>query len=113
MSFIRYLKFKIDYFVSAVSLVDKFNVAADTSQLARGYYEKLVKGISDIDLKQWEKEIKTAEDTRLEDRSVMDILGAKEPGHDQSTSAAASEGECEHGSDEEWIQLAMNIEEKQ
>jgi len=71
-----------------------------------------VNGISDVYQDKWEKEIKKAEEMRLEDPSVMDILGAKDlPKED--TTAAPRENNSAHGKIEEWIQLGINIEEKQ
>ena len=87
-------------------------VAAGTCECAQRYYQKLVQGIQKNDLSKWENEIKNAEEIRLQDRSAMDILGAKVLIH---VPAAAGEVE-ENGnsaSDVDWIQLALTIEEKQ
>ena len=56
-------------------------------------------------------EINHAEKIRLQDRSAMDILGAKEI----HNTAATVEGEESSifTSDVNWIQLALTIEEKQ
>jgi hypothetical protein len=88
-------------------------VATTTLLSANRYYEKLVDGVNDIDLRQWEDEIRHAENTRLQDRSVMDILGAKSLQRDQAADEAQSDNGSGHKSDIEWIQLAINIEEKQ
>lgn len=63
------------------------------------------------DISNWEEEIKKAEDERLYDRSVMDIIGARDT---KNVPAAAPVDECDfRDSNFEWIQLAINIEEKQ
>lgn len=93
--------------------MEKYDLAAGTSQCAQIYYEKLVKGINDMDLKKWEHDIKNAEDKRLHDRSVMDILGAKDLPKDLAAAADIPDVDSSHRSDTEWIQLALNIEEKQ
>jgi len=71
-----------------------------------------VNGISDVYQDKWEKEIKKGEEMRLQDPSVMDILGAKDlPKED--TTVVPRENNSAHGKIEEWIQLGINIEEKQ
>lgn len=59
----------------------------------------------------WEDEIVNAEEKRMDDRSVMDIIGARDT---KNVPAAASIGISDGAvSDSDWIQLAINIEEKQ
>jgi hypothetical protein len=86
-------------------------MAAATSGSAESYYRKLVETINADDLSHWEQEIKKAEDERMYDRSVMDIIGARDT---KNTPAAASIDDCDVPiSNFDWIQLAINIEEKQ
>jgi hypothetical protein len=87
-------------------------VAAGTYQCAEQYYDKLVEGISESDQDIWEKEIQHAENTRLHDRSGMDILGAKEH---RNEAAADEQSEDPFGNqlESEWIRLGITIEEKQ
>ena len=94
------------------SLIDNYNLAAGTSECADAYFSNLTDGISQANLLRWEAEIVEAETKRMNDRSVMDILGAKEVHHNTavSTSAIVDVGP-ETAAD--WIQLALNIEEKQ
>ena len=76
-----------------------------------------MKGINYIDIEKWDREIKEAEAGRLNDRSLMDIIGAKEIHREAAAAAtctsASDTGENTNGTDIEWIQLALNIEEKQ
>jgi hypothetical protein len=72
-----------------------------------------VKGISTSDLEAWELEIQIAESSRLNDRSAMDILGAREFNEDVSAASGVSDQQVEAGSAGEWIELAIDIEEKQ
>lgn len=110
---IFFRKSNVLYYQAADTLVDKYNVATSTRLSANRYYEKLVEGINEIDLRQWEKDITHAESNRLRERNVMDILGAKPL--QRADTAANFQSDSGHGSksDDEWIQLAINIEEKQ
>lgn len=71
----------------------------------------MLQGIQEVDRAKWEMEISHAEEIRLQDRTAMDILGAKE------INDTAAPGEVEDidniVSDIDWIQLALTIEEKQ
>jgi hypothetical protein len=100
-------------FYTAASLVDRYKEAAETSQKFQMYYEKMVQGISNEDLVEWEEKIQTAESARMRDRSVMDILGAKEIEVEVSAASQQSDPNLEHGSVAEWIKLALDIEELQ
>ena len=63
------------------------------------------------DISHWEQEIEKAEEERMHDRSVMDIIGARDS---KDIPAAASIGNGDgRESESNWIQLAINIEEKQ
>ena len=86
-----------------------------TYQCANVYFTNLAEGISHHSQKQWEKDIREAEDGRLENRSLMDILGAKEVlVADRDTAVQYSENRdvCTDAVSD-WLQLAINIEEKQ
>lgn len=95
----------------ATALSERFGYAAEMAETAKEYYLGLCSGINAMDMEEWETNIKLAEDLRLEDRSVMDILGAtqvnEEHGLDQAEEGPAV------GAVAEWIQLAINIEESQ
>jgi hypothetical protein len=71
----------------------------------------LVETINVADILNWEQEIKKAEDERMYDRSVMDIIGARET-KNVPAAAPIDERDCPD-SNFDWIQLAINIEEKQ
>lgn len=80
------------------------------SHSANDYYDNLTRGISDLDLQAWELQINDAEHCRLDNRSVMDIFGASQPGRDTESMEAAGHPT---GSVSDWLQLAIDIEEKQ
>jgi hypothetical protein len=81
------------------------------SHSANEYYDKFTDGISGIDLEKWENEITTAESQRMQDKSVMDILAAKQDS--SSPSQDSADATDHHGPAAEWLQLAIDIEEKQ
>jgi len=58
-------------------------------------------------------QIQHAEQTRMQDRTVMDILGAKQLQQDNVSSAASSNISAGDSQITDWIQLAIEIEECQ
>ena len=62
---------------------------------------------------EWEDQITSAERNRMEDRSVMDILGARQPVEEEAAASNQSDDNTSRGSITEWIQLGIDIEEKQ
>lgn len=86
-------------------------MAATTSESAEQYYQNLIKGINIRDLEEWEQGVNEAERTRLMDRSVMDVLGTQLPTNAESI--AQKDGAQVNGSVAEWIQMGIEIEEKQ
>jgi hypothetical protein len=75
------------------------------------YYDNLVIGISPDDIITWQGEIEQAEAERMRDRSVMDILGAVRPENERSQIDLA-EGPVDD-TVMQWLQLAIDIQEKQ
>jgi hypothetical protein len=97
--------------VKAAALIDRYILAETTSESAEQYYQNLTKGINIRDLEEWEHAIDEAELTRLEDRSVMDILGTQGPTNAESV--VHNDGVQANGSVADWIQIGIEIEEKQ
>jgi hypothetical protein len=93
------------------ALCDRFGYAAEMADAADEYYRGLCNGINEADMEEWETNIKLAERLRLEDRSVMDILGATQV--HQENGLGQGEDDPAGGAAAEWIQLAINIEESQ
>ena len=85
----------------------------ETLQIAQKYYNNLVQGIDPIDQNKWERQIQNAELTRLQDRTIMDILGAKQLVKDTVAAAASTDITLCDSSITDWIQLAIEIEECQ
>lgn len=81
------------------------------SRTADEYYAKLVIGIASADLTRWQEQIENAERNRMNDRSVMDILGASRPTAEPA--AANPPTRTSNDSILHWIQLAIDVEEKQ
>jgi len=75
------------------------------------YFSQLATSIKHSDRQRWEKEIKYAEDKRLADPSVMDIMAAQQVDLDNPQLARDMEGTI--ASSAKWIQLAIDIEEAQ
>ena len=82
-------------------------MAQDTAE----YFSKFSSSISLQNTQQWEQEIKNAESTRLRNPAAMDIMGICETPHDEQP-ASTSERNAQT-SVEEWIQIAIDLEEKQ
>jgi len=93
------------------SLCQRYTQAAAMSQSAIDYYDKLTVGIDTETVEEWEAVITRAESERKQDRSVMDILGAAKPQPDETT--ALPEINAADDSVSEWLQLAIQVEEKQ
>ena len=94
-------------------IVERYLQAAETSQIAEKYYNNLVQEIDPIDQNEWERQIQNAEITCLQDRTVMDILGAKRPVKDIVAATASADITSRNSSITDWIQLAIEIEECQ
>lgn len=95
----------------ATALCDRFGYASEMAAAAAEYYDELCHGISAADIEEWETNIKFAEQTRLADRSVMDILGASQL--QEENDLDEGEEDPAGGAVADWIQLAINIEESQ
>lgn len=73
----------------------------------------MVNGISEIDLEEWETEIHHAEENRLQDRSLMDIIGAKQHNRDRAAVSLSMNSGPIGSSVTDWIRTAIDIEEQQ
>ena len=62
---------------------------------------------------EWEDQITSAERNCMQDQSVMDILGARQPVEEEAAASNQSDDNTSRGSITEWIQLGIDIEEKQ
>jgi hypothetical protein len=82
------------------------------SQTSDDYYTRLTAGIDPNDVRRWEKDITDAERQRIHDKTVMDIIGSRTvPKSVQPESDTAPiDGVL---TSLEWLQLALEIEEKQ
>ena len=81
------------------------------SRKASEYFDHLDAG-APINLKQpWEDEIRRAEETRMDDRSAMDIMRTREIASTQEMPVPISEG-CDIPV-QTWIQFAIDVEEQQ
>ena len=89
--------------------------AVAMSASASEYYEKLIGGISQADINEWEQQMSYAEANRLDDIKVMDIIGTREvePETTGSARGAAESAQAISTSATEWLQLALDIQERQ
>jgi len=87
------------------------------SASASEYYEKLISGISQADINQWEQQMSYAEANRLDDIKVMDIIGTREVEPDTAGSAGVGAAGAHSVGIlpivTEWLQLALDIQERQ
>ena len=74
------------------------------------YYERMTSTIAAADIAAWTSEIEDAEERRLVDPAVMDILGAKRPDI-LNTELSANQHQSPIG--EDWCRLALSVEERQ
>jgi len=82
------------------------------AQTSDDYYTRLSAGIDPKDVQKWDQEIVDAERRRLHDRTVMDIIGSVTV---PTTVGPEPDSALPHGDGThwEWLQLALEIEEKQ
>jgi len=75
----------------------------------------LIRDISKVDLAEWEKEIVNAEERRLQDISVMDILASRHPTFLEPSAPPITDRNVSAPKDTaaEWMRMALDIEEKQ
>lgn len=81
------------------------------SSQASTYFSTLSATIQDRHLRQWQKDIEQAEASRFMDPASMDILAARPVA--QNGQHASHEAGQTTSKVEEWIQLAIDIEEMQ
>jgi hypothetical protein len=100
-------------FVQAAVISDRFIQATEMSKETTVYYEKISSTVSAVLRRTWNEEIINAERHRLENPSLMDILGAQID-DDQRPDQRPDEYRVQAtGSGNKWLQLALAIEEKQ
>jgi hypothetical protein len=93
-------------------LTGRYRQAVESFQVANEYFEKLSATIDQKDIEKWLSEISNAESNRLETPEAMDVMGTR-----QVTAAGKSNPNLhsheETSPGEEWITLALTIEERQ
>jgi hypothetical protein len=82
------------------------------TQTCQDYYSRLTAGIDPNEVTEWEGEIANAERQRLNDRSVMDIIGSATLPVTLNAEPDLTPMEVREASSE-WLQLALQVEEKQ
>lgn len=101
--------------ITASALCSKFEKATDMKACAEAYYSDIISLMEGTNICLWEAEIVDAEERRLEDRKVMDILKARRvdiPAADVSD-AASSAPEVVQPTNRDWVLLGLDIEERQ
>jgi hypothetical protein len=92
-------------------LVKRFFQAAETVKEANEYYDKMTETIEKVNVKEWEAEIVTAEQERFHTPAAMDIMGTRLAAAVSNSSDSFKENSS--SAEEEWITLALAVEEKQ
>lgn len=78
--------------------------------LVEQYYNALTRDAGAANLLTWEAEIKAAELKRVDDQTKMDIMASRMPG---KKSAGQDEESADTYGRRNWIDLGLEIEEKQ
>jgi hypothetical protein len=92
------------------TLSNRYLQALEMSKQATAYFSHLTMSIPARDCEQWERKISYAESCCHCDPTVMDILGVRDVSDDKVNPAVEPEA---YTCTENWIQRAINIEEKQ
>ena len=90
--------------------MDRFQESYSMVQETQKYYDHITSSIAKADLASWSSSIKAAEEKRLDDPSVMDILGARRcdlSDHDNQTDNHLTSVA------DDWCRLALSVEERQ
>jgi hypothetical protein len=99
--------------MTAAALRVRFLRAKSMSVSAEKYYGKLRCGVPPVEVAKWDRAIEAAERARLGDAKgqMMDILLAKTP--DATQEISHPNRVANRGPAEEWIQLGLDIEQRQ
>lgn len=92
-------------------LVCRYEQAAESSQEAEEYFEKICLSIKKDDIDMWSAEIIAAETQRLQIPEAMDIMGVRQAAAASSIPDYLVQQPNEQGI--EWITLALSVEERQ
>jgi hypothetical protein len=92
-------------------LVKRFRQAGESVKEADEYFEKMTTTIEKGMVDEWEAEMVTAEGERLHTPAAMDIMGTRLAAAVSNPSDRS--GENSSSAEEEWISLALAVEEKQ
>ena len=93
-------------------MVSRYRQAANSFQAANNYFNKLSMTINKKDIDHWTAEITKAESNRFDKPDVMDLMGTwhvKAAGRD----VGELQNHQETSPGEEWISLALTVEERQ
>lgn len=93
------------------SLVKRYEQAAESVKEAEEYFEKMTDTIEKGSVEEWEAEIVIAERERFQTPAAMDIMGTRLAAAINNSSDWTEENSS--SAEEEWITLALSVEEKQ
>jgi hypothetical protein len=97
----------------ALVLCERFGQAKDMVHTTSEYYSQFTSTISPNALKKWTKEITSAESRRLKDPRAMDIMRPQQPEVNAGPAQSGSNPNRLPGIGNEWLNLALSIEDKQ
>jgi hypothetical protein len=95
----------------AKSLAGRYCQAAETFQEAEEYYKNLCSTVDENVQQSWRAEISTAENNRFQTPDAMDIMGSRQTAVTHGGPSASNQSHDSKG--EEWISLALTVEERQ
>ena len=96
-------------------LIHRHKDSLENLEASEKYLNQLTQGANPLNIEHWQHEIETAEATRLDNPTVMDVYGSHRS-HGNSTIAEPS-AQPDHSESptatELWLQMALMIEEQQ
>lgn len=92
-------------------MAGRYCQAAETFQEAEDYYNNLCSTVDDNIQQLWSAEINNAENNRFETPDAMDIMGTRQAATVVQEGPSRTNESNNNG--EEWISLALTVEERQ
>lgn len=93
---------------SAMAICDRYIQAQEMVRDSNNYYEKISSTASQDQLRHWENQIATAEIHRMNERSVMDLLGANVTDRNSHITRQMGDEKAD-----DWLSQALSLEERQ
>lgn len=111
MSSIYIYEYFLRLLITATTLAGRYDQASERFEEADEYFAKLCTTVDKSIQETWNTEITAAESKRFDTPDAMDIMGTRQPSAAESENLSADETHNSAG--EDWISLALTIEERQ